>query len=165
MNRKLALGFAAWRERIFGVVDDPMAKAMRYFLNRNLARGWEGWQAIWEAQKAKLESMRRSMSHMLNRELARGFGAWFEMSIARKAFLEKLRHGLRFMLNRQLARGMVGWQRSVQSSSSMAKGLGHMLHREQSRGWRAWHMGQLCAEMAQTLPTSEMVHVRPHRTG
>ena len=27
------------------LADDPMAKAVSYFLNRHLARGWEGWQA------------------------------------------------------------------------------------------------------------------------
>ena len=52
VNRKMALGFAAWKERIFGAADDPMAKAMRYFLNHNLARGFVCWHATWEELKA-----------------------------------------------------------------------------------------------------------------
>ena len=80
LNRKLAVGFATWRERIFGSKDDPMAKAMRYFLNRNLSRGWVCWSELWAEKKRKMESMRRSMSHFLNRELSRGWGAWVEMA-------------------------------------------------------------------------------------
>ena len=87
LNRKLAVGFATWRERVHGGRDDPMSKALRYFLNRNLARGWVCWHSLWEAKRAKLESMRRSLSHMLNRQLSRGFGAWFEMAVERAAFM------------------------------------------------------------------------------
>ena len=49
-----------------------MAKAMRYLLNRNLARGWVCWYGQWEVLKAKRESMRKSLGHMLHRGLSRG---------------------------------------------------------------------------------------------
>ena len=82
-----------------------MAKAMRYFLNRELlAAGCAGTRCM--QQKRKMESMRRSMSHMLNRELSRGWSAWSEMAAERKRFMQKLRKGFSGMVNRKLAVGL-----------------------------------------------------------
>ena len=68
VNRTMALGFGAWKSRVFGgVSDDPMAKALMYFLNQGLARGWECWQATYEEERAKRESMRKSLGHLVNR--------------------------------------------------------------------------------------------------
>merc|ERR1740127_55177 len=106
VNRQLAVGFGSLRSRVQGGGDDPMSKAMRYFLNRNLARRWVVWHSQWESQKAKLESMRRSLGHLLNRQLSRGFGAWLEMAAARAAFMQKLRKGVSLMVNRKL---VLGW--------------------------------------------------------
>ena len=41
-------------------------------------------------------------------------------------------------LARKLALGFAGWRSSNDEAAAMLKGLGHMLHREQSRAWRAW---------------------------
>jgi hypothetical protein len=60
VNRKMALGFSTWKKRVHGGSDDPMDKAVRYFMNRNLARGWVCWQSAWEERKHTLESMHRS---------------------------------------------------------------------------------------------------------
>ena len=72
---------------MFGGADDPMAKALRYFMNQGLARGWECWQSNWEEEKAKRESMRKSLGHLVNRELSKGWGAWLEMASERGEFM------------------------------------------------------------------------------
>ena len=110
-------------------------------VNRHLARGWRGWLCVWEARKAKLESMRKGLGRMLNRELARGFGAWAEMAAERAELMQKLRKGLSFIVNRELAKALASWREAVQEISQMSRGLGHMLHRAKSRAWRAWVAG------------------------
>ena len=111
-----------------------MAKAMRYFLNRNLARGWVCWSELYAEKKRKMESMRRSMSHMLNRELSRGWGAWLEMAADRKAFMQKLQHGLSRMMNRKLALGFAGWSGRQMEASRHEQGH-PLLHQPQPRTW------------------------------
>jgi len=64
VNRKLAFGFDRWIAA-FAPRDDPMPKALLYFLNRGLSRGWVAWYTTWEELKAKRESMRKCLSHML----------------------------------------------------------------------------------------------------
>ena len=85
MNRKLAVGFASWRKR-----DDPMSRALSFFMNRELSRGWVGWHTNWSEIARKRAAMRHGLSHMLNRHLSRGWGAWTEMAVERAAFLQKL---------------------------------------------------------------------------
>ena len=46
--------------------------------------------------------------------------------------------GLGHLIHREQSKGFRAWQELVAERASMAKGLGHMLHREQSKGWRAW---------------------------
>ena len=138
VNRKQAGAMSAWKGRVFGRGgDDPMGKALRYFLNRNLARGWVNWQALWAEKKAKLESMRRSLSHALNRELSRGWGAWVEMAVERALFMQKLRKGVSFMVNRKMAVGFASWRQRVSgvSDDPMAKALRYFLNRNLARGW------------------------------
>ena len=53
VNRKLAVGFATWVSVSLRDADDPMAKALRYFLNRNLARGWVCWHALYAGRSAR----------------------------------------------------------------------------------------------------------------
>ena len=53
------------------------------------------------------------------------------------------------MLNRELARGFAGWLAAFATTAVMAKGLGHMMHREQSKAWRGW-LGMI-EERAATL--------------
>merc|ERR1719181_1769800 len=142
MNRKLAVGLSSWKSRVFdGVSDDPMAKALRYFLNQGLARGWECWQANWEEEKAKRDSMRKSLGHLVNRELSKGWRAWYAMASERAAFLQKLRQGLGFMMNRKLAVGLSSWKARVfggVSDDPMAKALRYFLNQGLSRGWECW---------------------------
>ena len=68
-----------------------MSRALSYFVNRELSRGWVGWHSQWAELVRKRESMRRSLGHLLNRQLSRGFGAWLEMAVERAAFMQKLR--------------------------------------------------------------------------
>ena len=65
---------------MFGVADDPMAKALRHMMNRGLSRGMLCWLENWAEEKAKRESMRKSLGHLVNRELSKGWGAWLEMA-------------------------------------------------------------------------------------
>eukprot|EP00900_Chrysochromulina_parva_P015970 jgi/Chrpa1/24374/Chrysochromulina_OHIO_Genome00027597-RA len=101
INRKLLLGFDRWIAA-FAPRDDPMSKALLYFVNREIARGWVCWYETWKVLKAKRESMRKSLGHLLHRGLSRGWGAWIEMLEERAAFLQLLSKGVRFMINRKL---------------------------------------------------------------
>ena len=74
-------GSSPWRH------DDPMAKALRHLINREMSRGWVGWHTQWEEKRAKMESMRRSLGHALNRQLSAGWGAWVEMAVDRAEFM------------------------------------------------------------------------------
>ena len=80
-----------------------MAKALRYFLNQGLARGWECWQAIYEEERAKRESMRKSLGHLVNREQSKGWRAWCAMREERLLALQLMKQSLGFMVNRKLA--------------------------------------------------------------
>ena len=103
VNRKVAVGFATWRERIFGGGDDPMAKAMGTSSTASSrAAGCAGTRCT-RSRSARWSRCVRSMGHFLNRELSRGWGAWSEMAADRKAFMQKLRRGLSRMVNRKLA--------------------------------------------------------------
>ena len=60
LNRKLAMGFMALKRKGPSKKGNPMARAMRHFLNRNLSRGWSAWHLMWSELVRKRESMRRS---------------------------------------------------------------------------------------------------------
>ena len=143
VNRKLAVGLLRGARRA-APRDDPMSKALSYFLNRELARGWVAWHSTWAVLKAKRESMRKSLGHLLNRGLSRGWGAWLEMAQERAEFMQKLRKGLSFIVNRKLAVGLQAGRSRLRScmrrtSQHMSRALLHLLHRELSRGWSGWH--------------------------
>ena len=70
-----------------------MGRALSYFVNRELARGWSGWAAAYAETCAKRDSMRRSLRHMLNRKLSAGWGSWVSMVAERTRFLQLLRRG------------------------------------------------------------------------
>ena len=101
--------------------DDPMSKAVRFFVNRELARGWVGWQTQWAEAARKMASMKKSLSHLLNRELSRGFVAWVEMAEEARWFMQKLRKGLSMFTNRGLALGFAGWLHCVSLSHSQER--------------------------------------------
>ena len=50
VHQQLSFGFVSWREAI-APRDDPMSKALRYFVNREMSRGWVSWQSQWEATR------------------------------------------------------------------------------------------------------------------
>ena len=52
VNRHRALGFASWRESI-APKDDPMSRAVLFFVNRELGRGWTAWKSTWQELAAK----------------------------------------------------------------------------------------------------------------
>ena len=80
MNRKLAAGISSWREYVYGKSgDDPMAKALRHMMNRELSRGWLVLFGLWEEAKAKRESMRRSLESSKPRAIGKGWRAWITM--------------------------------------------------------------------------------------
>ena len=109
VNRKLALGYKAWQERVFGVADDPMAKALRHMMNRGLSRGLavlarelgggEG-EARVDAQEPWPPGQPRAVE---------GLGRVVEMAIGAREFMQKLRKGLSIMVNRKLALGFASW--------------------------------------------------------
>ena len=116
MNRKLALGYAGWKEGWLhrvgrGIAASSMSRALSYFVNRELSRGWVGWRATYEELVAKRASLRRGgLSHMMNRKLSAGWNAWFEMVAMKHEFVQLLRKGLSMMVNRKLALGYAGWR-------------------------------------------------------
>ena len=138
VNRKLAAGFSSWPAMIRSKpTDDPMGKAVRYFLNRNLARGWVCRHDLWEQKVRKLRSMRRSLGHFLNKQLSRGFGAWHCIE-------ERRGHGDDAAVGevhdqRKLAFGFTSWQISGsrqprnRTEDPMGKALRHLIHRKRFR--------------------------------
>ena len=124
-----------------------MSRAIRYFLNSNLARGWVCWRACWAEQKRKMESMRRSMGHMLNRGLSRGLAAWVAMVVGRYVALQQLRQGVSYFLHRQMSSGFAAWRHAARHGlpqppmgelGIMARAIRHALNRELSRAWAVW---------------------------
>ena len=87
-----------------------MGRALSFFINRELSRGWMGWRATYEEAARKLSALRRGLSHMLNRKLSAGWGSWTAMVEERQRFLQLLRRGLSFMLMRRQAMGFAGWR-------------------------------------------------------
>ena len=74
-HRKLAVGFASWLEA-FGlqksqdVAEAAMTRALSYFTNRHLSRGWNGWYALWSETVAAREAMALSAEvHAVDRAL------------------------------------------------------------------------------------------------
>jgi hypothetical protein len=138
INRKLSGCFESW-QAAFAPRDDPMSKALLYFLNRELARGWVGWHSLWFERKEYLRLLRKGVSFMLNRELARGLSVWRQAVAPQDDPMSK---AMRYFFNRELARGWVGWHSSWAEQKakleSMRRSLGHFINRELSRGWGVW---------------------------
>ena len=152
-----ALGINAWRAAIASR-DDPMSKALLYFMTREVVRTWTVWNTAWLELKAKRESVRKSRGHLLQRGLSLGWGAWSEMLEERAAFLRLLSKGVRFKLDRRLAFGLVSWAqatyrtlRQTEGSGHMSRGVVHYKDRHLARGWTGWHAkwaGGVAARMA-----------------
>ena len=106
INRKLALGLATWKQLI-EPKDDPMARALKHLLNRELSRGWKGWHTQWVEAARKREAMKRSLKHMFNRELSRGFGAWVLMADERRERMKIMRKGLSILKDGEMLRGFL----------------------------------------------------------
>ena len=141
-EQQIALGFGGWLHYVSLSHSQEqktaaMKRAISYFTNRELSRGWSGYGDVGRGL-AKLESLRRGMSHLANRELSRGFGGWLEAVMPRDDPMSK---AVRFV-NRELARGWVGWQtqwaEAARKMASMKKSLVYLLNRELSRGFVAW---------------------------
>ena len=117
-----------------------MSRAIRYFLNSNLARGWVCWRACWAEQKRKMESMRRSMSHMLNCG-SRGLAAWVAMVVGRSSRFSSC-EGVSYFIHRQMSSGFLAWRHAARHGllqppmgemGIMARAIRHTLNRELSR--------------------------------
>ena len=147
--------------------DDPLTRAMNYFVDRERMRAWAAWVGTrtrlrtarsallrlrhqsrvrsWLAWRAMVqecahdkERLRASLRSLINRQLVRGWSAWVENATESTDDKKRLRASLRSLINRQLVRSWSAWVESTTESTTKSKGLGHMLHREQSRGWLAW---------------------------
>ena len=144
-TRKLALGINAWRAAIVPR-DDPMSKALLYFMTRVIVRGWVGWYKAWVELKAKRECLHKSRGYLFQRGFSLGWGAWSQKLEERAAFLRLLSKGVRFKLDRRLAFGLVSWAqatyrtlRQTEGSGHTSRGCLHFKHRHLARGWTAWH--------------------------
>ena len=154
-EQEAAAGFSSWQEAV-APRDDPMARALKHLLNKELSRGWVAWHAQWEEKRAKMESMRRSLGHALNRQLSAGFLSWREMAEERAEFMRHLRKGAAFLVNRGLALGFGGWKHCVslahsqdKKQAAMKRAMSYFLNKELSRGWGGWH--QMWAEKVEFL--------------
>ena len=54
-EQEAAAGFSSWQEAV-APRDDPMSKALKHLLNKELSRAWVAWHAQWEEKRAKMES-------------------------------------------------------------------------------------------------------------
>ena len=143
MNRKLALGFAGWREGWQwklgkGRSASNMSRALGHFVNRELSRGYLGWAEYAADLAYKRASMRRGLSHMLNRKLSAGLNAWVEMVAMKAEFMQLLRKGLSFMIHRKLAMAWGRWRSTRSLSPHSLRGARHFANRKLSLGWNAW---------------------------
>ena len=126
--------------------DDPMSKALLYFMTRVIVRGWVGWYKAWVELKAKCECLHKSRGYLFQRGFSLGWGAWSQKLEERAAFLRLLSKGVRFKLDRRLAFGLVSWAqatyrtlRQTEGSGHTSRGCLHFKHRHLARGWTAWH--------------------------
>jgi hypothetical protein len=137
-NRKLALGFGGWAAAV-APREDSTSKALLYFVNREMARGWVSWHTRWAVLSARRESMRKSVGYLLKRELSQAWGAWVEMSAERAEVIRTLRKGASFIMSRALALGFAGWRASNASCDDpMPRALSYLISRELVRGWNSW---------------------------
>ena len=49
------LGEESGHGHTFGQADNPMSKALMFFVNRELVRGWLQWHSLWAEKKRKME--------------------------------------------------------------------------------------------------------------
>ena len=73
---------------------------------------------------------------MLHREQSKGWRAWVSMMEERAAYLQLLRKWLSKLGHSPLDVDFGGRVSAMKEESAMAKGHGHMRHREQTKGWR-----------------------------
>ena len=142
-----------------------MDRATRHMLNRDLARGWDGWASHWSVLRLKRDAMRKSLGHLLHRQLSRGCAAWQQRVREGADAVRLMRRGLSFMVNRELANGLSRWRRHLHVDKALmaaksalgrlagpfkkwkravsgpllaAKAIRHALHRELARSWQTW---------------------------
>ena len=55
--------------------EDPLLKSVAFFLNRELAKGWNGWRVWYAAFVEARDKMRQSLGRLINRKLSLGWQA------------------------------------------------------------------------------------------
>merc|ERR1712146_648826 len=131
-NRRLAVGFSAWRRLIRKQRSaDPMSIAAAYLLHRTLARGWVSWLSNWDSSQGKQNLARKSLAYMMHREQVRAWAAWMAKrdEMARTGSL--LFKGMAYMMHREAAKGMSRWVRHLQSDADV-------LTSKAQRGYLRW---------------------------
>ena len=66
-----------WQEKLRKL--QAMRASLSFFLNRELAKGWNGWFSLYQEALHKKASMGGALRHMMNRELSKGWKGWFAM--------------------------------------------------------------------------------------
>jgi hypothetical protein len=163
MKRKLALGLDRWIAA-FAPRDDPMSKALLFFVNRLLARGWTVWLTRWFVLKAKRESMRKSL---MRHELSLGFGALLTMAIECADFKRKLQMGVSIMVHRRLALGLACWRSTCRSAlasqdDQMSKALEmiEMIELDAKRALGSLHAAPTMSKALEMLEMLERASLR-----
>jgi hypothetical protein len=136
LNSGLTNGWVRWQEvwaeRTASLAS--MRRSVGHMLHRERSRAFAEW-AMMALQRAELvQKMRKGLAFLVNRALAAGFASWCDAKPPPCAA-----RALAFLLNRGLAKAWTRWQEKwterATALESMRRSLGHLLHRQVSRGW------------------------------
>ena len=135
VSRKLGGGFASWREYVSGKpTDDPMAKALRHMMNRELSRGWVACAVGRARSQARVDAQEPWTCD--EPRAVEGVARLADGCRACGVYRKRGRAGM--LVNASLPLGLALGSAQAEASA-MAKGLGHMLHRGNLRasaaGW------------------------------
>ena len=82
---------------------------LKHMLNRELSRGWGGFQAQRAVGLDKRRRQQRCLAHAALREVSIGWRTWCEYANSCHTFLDELHEGLKHLVNRNLRAGLNTW--------------------------------------------------------
>ena len=123
-----------------------MRSGLKHMLNRELSRGWGGFQAQRAVGLDKRWRQQRCLAHAALREVSIGWRTWCEYANSCHTFLDELHEGLKHLVNRNLRAGLNTWVAAVEEkreeqarlAEPMRKGVARMMHRHLAMCYSCW---------------------------
>ena len=117
-----------------------MRKSLGHLLNRELSRGWTACGEMAVAERAEfLQKLHKGLGHMMNRKLASGFAGWLSGALWQCGDEQRASPHAQSRAVSRLGCFVAYYASVLAKRESMRKSLSHLLNRELSRGWTAWH--------------------------